>query len=403
MTEIKSIKSYDQSHWNGQTVLVRVDFNVPIFDGTITSNNRILAALPTIQYLYDCGSKVVLMSHLGRPKGQIQEELRLSPVGQRLSELIQLPVLSLKDSIGNNVKDSISSSAERIILLENIRFYKEETSNDMAFAKSLSELADFYVNDAFGAAHRAHASTAGVAQFLPAFAGLLMEREIQALNQLLTQSQSPFTAIIGGAKVSSKLGVLESLLPKVDSLVIGGAMAFTFLASQGYDTGRSLVEKDYLDTAAKLIRLCQENNTQLLLPEDIVLAHSIDDDKVARVQLITHEQSFDDLMGVDIGPRSIEKLTSTLESSKTILWNGPLGVFENPIFSNGTSTVGKIVANQTQKGCLTVVGGGDSVAAVEQMGLSESFSHISTGGGASLEFIEGKVLPGIHALKQGAK
>lgn len=397
---VMSISQIPDQDLTGKRVLMRVDFNVPLKEGLIQNDQRIRAALPSIKYLCDRGARVVLMSHLGRPKGEFKESLRLAPVGQRLSELLAQDVCCLDDCIGEAVLKTVINGTDQIILLENTRFYAEETDNDPQFSKKLAALGDIFVNDAFGTAHRAHASTAGVAAFLPAYAGLLMQKEITALSGLLSNPHPPFVAIIGGAKVSTKLGVLENLLDRVDVLIIGGAMAFTFLAAQGINVGNSLVEPELYPTALDLIALAQKGNTQILLPVDSVMAYDINAAKATSVLRLSKESVPEEgLSGVDIGPESIAKIEAVLKTAQTVLWNGPMGVFENPAFAQGTEAIGRILAQRNSLGCQTVVGGGDSVAAVEKLNLADQFSHVSTGGGASLEFLEGKELPGIAVLK----
>jgi len=384
----------------GQRVLVRVDFNVPLKHGQIQNDQRIRAALPTIQFLLQQGCKVLLLSHLGRPKGQVSDALRLKPVGARLAELLGQSVLCLSDCVGSDVQEAISRAPERVCLLENTRFYAAEEKNEPEFARQLAALGDLYVNDAFGTAHRAHASTAGVAAYLPAYAGLLMQREIKALGALLDAPEKPFVAVIGGAKVSTKLAVLQNLLPRVDSLVIGGAMAYTFLAAQGKDVARSLVEPELFGTALELLQAAEAAQTQVFLPIDTVMAHSVDASEMAAVaKLDKAVPELAELTGVDIGPETIAKIEQILRPARTVLWNGPMGVFENPPFARGTEAVARILAEISLKGCQTVVGGGDSVAAIEKLGLAERFTHVSTGGGASLEFLEGLELPGLAVLK----
>lgn len=404
---VLSIQDIPKEKLYQKRVLVRVDFNVPMHDGQVQSDQRIRAALPTIRFLQEQHATIILMSHLGRPKGQVKEELRLAPVGDYLSKLLETPVISLSETVGEAVQSRIAEAQPgegAIFLLENTRFHAEETQNDAGFAQQLADLADVYVNDAFGAAHRAHASTEGVAKFLPAYAGLLLKREIEALSQLTHHPRHPFVAIIGGAKVSSKLGVLEQLLPKVDVLIIGGAMAYTFLAAQGISVMNSLVEPELYETARQLLVAAEANNTRIVLPEDTVLATAIDADSskvtVMLAQISDNQKdALANLTGVDIGPESIKAIGKAFEGSQTILWNGPMGVFENPAFCQGTEAVARMIAERTADGALSVVGGGDSVAAVEKLDLAESFSHVSTGGGASLEFLEGKTLPGIAALQ----
>lgn len=405
---VLSILDIPKEKLSQKKVLVRVDFNVPMRDGQVQNDQRIRAALPTLRYLQAQEATIILMSHLGRPKGEVKESLRLAPVGEYLSQLLEVPVIALQDTVGDTVKARIAEAQPgdgTIFLLENTRFYAEETQNDAGFAKQMAELADVYVNDAFGAAHRAHASTAGVADYLPAYAGCLLKKEIEALQQLTRSPEHPFAAVIGGAKVSSKLGVLEQLLPKVDVLVVGGAMAYTFLAAQGIPVMNSLVEPELYDTARQLMDAAKQHDTQLILPIDTVLAQSVDAED-ATVTVVLSEVSdeklpdLQDLTGVDIGSLSIDAMGKALENCNTLLWNGPMGVFENPAFCHGTEAVARMIADRTKAGALTVVGGGDSVAAVEKLELADSFSHVSTGGGASLEFLEGKTLPGIAALSQ---
>ncbi|MGV3523545.1 MAG: phosphoglycerate kinase [Candidatus Sericytochromatia bacterium] len=384
----------------GKRVLVRVDFNVPMKDGQIQNDQRIRAALPTLEYLLKQGAQVILMSHLGRPKGQVKESLRLKPIGAHLAELLKRAVLSLPDCVGADTAAAVARANEKVILLENTRFYPEEEANDVNFSRQLAALGDLYVNDAFGTAHRAHASTAGIAAFLPAYAGLLMKREIEALSGLLEAPQKPFAAVIGGAKVSTKLAVLQNLLGKVDLLVIGGAMAYTFLAAQGKDVARSLVEPELYETAQELLRAAEAAGTRVLLPVDTVMAEGPDSRAaVATVTLNGTLSEHAQLSGVDIGPASIAALEAALADVQTALWNGPMGVFENPPFAHGTEAVARLLAARTRAGAFTVVGGGDSVAAVEKLSLQQQFSHVSTGGGASLEFLEGLELPGVAVLK----
>ena len=384
----------------GKRVLVRVDFNVPLKEGKIQNDQRIRAALPTLRCLLEQDAKVILMSHLGRPKAQVKEELRLKPIGDHLATLLNQPVLSLQECVGEQVKQAIEQAPEKVIMLENTRFHAEEEANDSDFARQLAELGDVYVNDAFGTAHRAHASTAGVAAYLPAYAGLLMKAEINALGGLLKSPEHPFAAIIGGAKVSSKLAVLENLLGKVDWLVIGGAMAYSFLAAQGKNVAKSLVEPELYDTARDLLARAQTSGTRVLLPVDTVMATSPDASEIAAtVELDGTDESHANLTGVDIGPQTIAAIREALIDVKTVLWNGPMGVFENPPFATGTEAVARLLAARTDAGATTVVGGGDSVAAVEKLHLQEHFSHVSTGGGASLEFLEGRELPGVAVLR----
>ena len=384
----------------GEKALVRVDFNVPLDENrNITDDTRIRAALPTINYLRENGAKVILVSHMGRPKGQVKEELRLNPVAKRLSELINAPVMKLDDCIGQDVIHHLSSLNDGdVALLENIRFYAEEEKNEPNFAKNLAELADFYVNDAFGAAHRAHASTEGVTKYLsPCVSGFLMEKELNMLGNLLANPERPFVAVIGGSKVSTKIGVLENLLDKVDVLILGGGMTYTFLKAQGYEIGNSIVENDKFDIALSLIKKAQEKNVRLVISKDVVVSDAFSES--ANIQVVSTKQMPQGWEGVDIGPDSREEIAEVLRKAKTILWNGPVGVFEIDKFSGGTKSVAINIADATKHGAVSVLGGGDTVAAVEKVKIPvESYSQISTGGGASLEFIEGKVLPGVAAL-----
>jgi phosphoglycerate kinase len=393
----KSIRDLTEADLAGKRVLVRVDFNVPLEGDRITDDTRIRAALPTIQYLTGKGARVILTSHLGRPKG-VTEDLRLTPVAKRLSELLGAPVAKADDVMGPDAKAKAAALENgQVLLLENVRFHQEEEKNDPGFAKELAGLADLYVNDAFGTAHRAHASTEGVAHLLkPAVAGLLLEKEIAVMGKALADPDRPLVAIIGGSKVSSKLGVLENLVKKVDAIVIGGAMAFTFFKAQGHPTGTSLVEDDQIETAKTIMDLATKMNVTFVLPLDVVIAPRFDAASAAGTVGITEIP--DDQMGLDVGPRTIEAIRKVLGTAKTIIWNGPMGVFENPPFAVGTKAVAEMVAEATRRGATTIVGGGDSVAAVESMNLADQMSHVSTGGGASLEFLEGKELPGVSAL-----
>lgn len=388
----KSVKDIDV---RGKKVIVRVDFNVPLSEeGQITDDTRIRAALPTIQLLIEREARVVLMSHLGRPKGKVVEKYRMTPVAEKLGALLGREIIYSRDCIGREPEEKISSMKPGdVILLENLRFHGEEEKNDPGFAKSLAGLADIYVNDAFGTAHRAHASTAGIARYLPAVAGLLMEKEISALSRALENPQKPFAAIIGGAKVSDKIGVIKNLIGKVDVLMIGGGMANTFLAAQGKKMGKSLVEEDKLDLARELMDQANAGQVQFMLPEDLVVAEEYAAD--ARHQVVGADQMPEGWMALDIGPKTIEKLAAVIKEVKTIVWNGPVGVFEMDAFAKGTREIAAAVAASP---ALSIVGGGDSVAAVHKMGVSEKISHISTGGGASLEFLEGKELPGVAVL-----
>jgi phosphoglycerate kinase len=381
----------------GKRVFVRCDFNVPLQDGKITDDSRIVAALPTIKALLAQGAIVILASHLGRPDGKVQDSMRLRPVAERLSQLLKIPVPVTGDALGVGTEDAIKRlKPGECILLENLRFHAEEEKNDPEFAKTLASYADVYVNDAFGTAHRAHASTEGIAHILPAYAGLLMEKEIEFLGKLMENPERPFAAIIGGAKVSGKIKVLRNLVDKVDILVIGGGMANTFMLAQGKAVGKSLVEPDRVEDAKAIMESGAKHGTKIILPIDVVVAKEV-----------TQGSEYKTLPGdkvpaswniVDVGKLSIEAMRKALEPAKTVFWNGPLGVFEIPAFAVGTKEIARFLAGRAQAGATVVVGGGDSVAAVEQQGLADKMTHISTGGGASLEFMEGKELPGVAIL-----
>lgn len=380
----------------GKKIIVRVDFNVPLDkQGKITNDTRIKAALPTISFLKDRGAIIILMSHLGRPKGKVNEEFRLLPVADKLQELIGQKILYAKDCIGEEPQKLIEGMQPGdILLLENLRFYGEEEKNDPAFAQKLASLADIYVNDAFGTAHRAHASTAGIAQYLPAVAGLLMQNEIGIMGKALENPERPLAAILGGAKVSDKIGVIENLIGKVDVLITGGGMANTFLAAQGKDMQKSLVESDKLDLAKSLIQKAQDKGVEFLLPQDLVVAEAFAAD--ARHQIVPADQIPEGWMALDIGPESVAAFSKAIGDSRTIIWNGPMGVFEMAPFAKGTNEIAKAV---TEAQAVSIVGGGDSIAAVQNTGLANKITHISTGGGATLEFLEGKELPGVAALQ----
>ncbi|MGY2711120.1 phosphoglycerate kinase [Thermostichus sp. MS-CIW-28] len=395
---------------NGKRVLVRADFNVPLDpQGNITDDTRIRASLPTIQALTQAGAKVILTSHLGRPvkkdkeTGAVKvarEGNSLAPVATRLSQLLGQPVAFAPDCIGPEAEAVVNRLENgQVALLENVRFYPEEEDNDPEFARKLASLADLFVNDAFGSAHRAHASTAGVTAYLqPAVAGYLVEKELQFLSGAIENPRRPLAAIIGGSKVSTKIGVIERLLEKVDKLLLGGGMIFTFYQAQGIQTGKSLVETDKLDLARSLMEKAKERGVELLLPVDVVVADRFDKD--AQAQTVSIHAIPEDWMGLDIGPESIKAFQAALQGCQTVVWNGPMGVFEFDRFALGTEAIARALADLTQAGATTIIGGGDSVAAVEKVGLADKMTHISTGGGASLELLEGKVLPGIAALTE---
>jgi phosphoglycerate kinase len=381
----------------GKRVFIRSDLNVPIEDGKITDDTRIRASLPTLVYLLENGASVVLASHLGRPKGKVNDALRLKPVADRLGQLLGRPVRMTGDALGPGVMTAVDKLRPGdLLLLENLRFHAEEEANDPDFAKALADMADIYVNDAFGSAHRAHASTEGIAHHLPAVAGLLMEREVSALSRLMEKPAKPFHTVIGGAKVSGKLEVLESLLSRCQAVLVGGGMANTFLAAKGHALGKSLVETEQLDNAQRIMEEARRKRVRFMLPTDALIAgqvHPRSQRQVVPVGEVPKDWSI-----VDIGPDTIAAYTDHLDKAKTIFWNGPMGIFEIAPFAEGTNAMARYVAGRTAKGVVTVVGGGDSVAAVEQLGLIDQMSHVSTGGGASLEFVEGKTLPGVAAL-----
>jgi len=385
----KTIRDVDVK---GKRVLVRVDFNVPLTKGQVADDTRIRAALPTLQYLLDQGALVILCSHLGRPKGQVADEFKMDPVAAHLAEILGRPVSKLDDCVGPDVEAAIDAGKPGdLFLLENTRFHPEETDNDPAFAQKLAALGDIYVNDAFGSAHRAHASTEGVTHYLPAVSGFLMEKELEFLGKALAAPARPFIAILGGAKISDKIGVIENLLDQVDGLLIGGGMANTFLKAEGYDVADSLVEDNSLDTARTLM---ERAHSKLVLPVDVTVADRFDADAFSQVVSVAAVPPGWRIL--DIGPRTLELFRERLDGARTVVWNGPMGVFEFPKFAVGTEAVARILASLTD--ATTIIGGGDSAAAVERAGLADEMSHISTGGGASLEFLEGKTLPGVAAL-----
>lgn len=375
-------------------VIVRVDFNVPLDKSlNITDDRRIREALPTIEHLLKNGAaKVILMSHLGRPDAQVVESLRLRPIGKRLEELLKENVLNLDDCIGDGIKQKIASAKERVILLENLRFHKEEEKNDPAFAKELASLADIYVNDAFGTAHRAHASTAGITKYLPSVAGFLLEKEINYLGKAVSHPQKPFVVILGGAKVSDKIVLIENLLLKADAIIIGGGMAYTFLKAQGQAIGHSKLEKDKIDVAKAILEKAKSRGVTIALPVDHVVTTAID----VTAGLKTVKEIPDGYLAVDIGPETRNNFKKILSRSKTVVWNGPLGIFETDAFAQGTKDVAQYIAQL--KGVTSIIGGGDTAAAISKFKLESGMTHISTGGGASLEYLEGKILPGIAAL-----
>jgi phosphoglycerate kinase len=393
----KSVRDLTAADLKGKRVLVRCDLNVPLDGKTITDDTRIRASLPTIQYLIDNGAKVLLSSHLGRPKDGPEDKFSLAPVAERLSKLLEKPVVMAPDCIGDVAAVVDKMANGDVTLLENVRFYKEETKNDPEFAKKLAANADLFVNDAFGTAHRAHGSTAGVTAYLkPSVAGFLLEKELEYLDGAVSNPQRPFAAIVGGSKVSSKIGVIESLLGKVDKLFIGGGMVFTFLKARGLSVGSSLVEDDKLELAKDLERIAKEKGVKLILPSEVVVADKFAPD--ANTKIVSCDAIPDGWMGLDSGPKATAEAQKELADCKCVIWNGPMGVFEFDAFSKGTFAIAEALADLTSTGCVTIIGGGDSVAAVEKAGLASRMSHISTGGGASLELLEGLPLPGVVAL-----
>ena len=395
----KSVGDLTKADLEGKKVFVRADLNVPL-DGDlkISDDTRVRAAIPTLKYLVENGAKVLLTSHLGRPKSGPEDKFRLSPVVPRLSELLDIEVKKVDDCIGADVEKAVADLGNgEVLVLDNVRFYSEETANDAGFAEKLAANADLYVNDAFGTAHRAHASTEGVTKFLsPAVAGFCMQKELDYLDGAVANPERPFAAIVGGSKVSSKIGVIESLLAKCDKLFLGGGMIFTFYQAQGLSTGSSLVEEDKIELAKELMAKAEEMGVEIVLPTDVVVADAFDAN--ANTQTVSVKEIPEGWMGLDIGPDSLKAFQSKLSECKSVIWNGPMGVFEFDKFAAGTNGIATTLAEIGGKGCCTIIGGGDSVAAVEKAGLAEKMSHISTGGGASLELLEGKVLPGVAAL-----
>lgn len=387
-------KSIEDVEVRGKRVFCRVDFNVPMENGKITDDTRIRAALPTIEYLMQHGAKVILASHLGRPKGKVVEEMRLTPIAACLSEYLGKPVVKADAAIGDEVLAQVNQLQEgEVLLLENVRFYAGEEKNDPELARAFADLADIYVNDAFGAAHRAHASTAGIAEHLPAVSGFLMKKELETLGLALNNPQRPFTAIIGGSKVRDKIGVIENLLNKVDNLIVGGGLANTFIYAKGYGVGKSLLEEDKVELAKEMIRAAEEKGVRLYMPIDAVVASEFS--PTAEATVVDIDSIPEDKMALDIGPKTSELFADVVKSSQLVVWNGPMGVFEFDAFAQGTNAVARAVASAE---AITIVGGGDSVAAIEKAGLASEVYHISTGGGASLELLEGKILPGVAAL-----
>ena len=391
----KTIRDIDVK---GKKIIARCDFNVPMQEGKITDDNRIVAAMPTIEYLKEQGAKIILMSHMGRPKGKPNMEYTLAPVAERLSQLLgqEVKFISSPTVVDEDVKAAAAALQDgEVMLLENVRFRKEETDNEPGFAKELASLGEIFVQEAFGTAHRAHASTAGVADYLPAISGFLIEKEVKFLGNAVETPERPFVAIMGGAKVGDKIPVIENLLKKVDSLIIGGGMAYTFYKAMGYEIGTSILDADNIELAKELLTKAEEAGVKMLLPVDVVCGKEFAND--TEIKVTDRENMPADMMGLDIGPKTVELYKETLLAAKTVVWNGPMGVFEMPSFAKGTKAVAEILA---ESDAVTIIGGGDSAAAVEQFGLADQMSHISTGGGASLEFLEGKVLPGIAVIEE---
>ena len=391
--QLNTIKEADLK---GKRVVIRVDFNVPLKNGVVTDNTRIKAALPTVKYILEQGASLVVMSHFGRPKGQKNPDFSMAPIAKEFEALLGKPVKLAPDVIGDEVEAEVKAlKPGEVLLLENVRFYKEEEANDPEFAKKLASYGDIYCNDAFGTAHRAHASTEGVSHYLPSYAGFLIEKEVKFMAPLLENPDKPFVAIIGGSKVSSKITVLESLVKTCDTIVIGGGMAYTFLNVLGHKIGKSLFEPDYVETAKAFLDKAAEKGVKVILPVDNVCAKEFSE--TAEPILVNSDNISDDLMGMDIGPKTVKLIVDAIKDAKSVVWNGPMGVFEFDAFAKGTEEVAKALADSN---ATTVVGGGDSVAAINKFHLADKISHVSTGGGASLEFLEGKVLPGIKALEK---
>lgn len=390
-----SIRSVEQADVAGKRVLCRVDFNVPLSEGKVTDDLRIRSALPTIEYLIAHGARVILMSHLGRPEGVgYEEKFSLKPVAAHLSEILGMPVAFATDTIGASARETVANLADGdVCLLENVRFDKREKKNDPEFVRDLAALGEVFVNDAFGAAHRAHASTAGLADLLPSYAGFLMKKEVETLKGMLDEPEHPFVAILGGSKVSDKIGVIESLMNKADTIVVGGGMCFTFLLAQGKTIGTSLKEDELVETAAKLLEEAKAKNVKLLLPVDVVVADKFAAD--ANTAVVSVDEIPENMMGLDIGPESVKLYAAAVAQAKTVFWNGPMGVFEMPAFEAGTKGVAQAVADAEGQ---TIIGGGDSAAAINQFHMADQMDFISTGGGASMELVEGKVLPGVAPM-----
>jgi phosphoglycerate kinase len=389
----------DDIDLKGKRALVRVDFNVPIEGGKVADDTRLVASIPTIQKLISAGAKIILMSHLGRPKGGPDPKYSLRPVAERLSMLLGMQVKFAEDCIGVAASEAVNKLRDgEILLLENLRFHPQEEKNDPGFAKELASLGEIYINDAFGTAHRAHASTEGVTHYIqPAVAGYLMKKELDYLGMALEDPVRPFVAILGGAKISGKIDVISNLLDKVDALLIGGGMAFTFFKAKGLNVGKSLLEEDKISEASNIMLLADSRKSDLVLPVDIVVTADLNDTSAA-IEIVGAAGIKGEMIGVDIGPRTIDAFLAQISSAGTVIWNGPMGVFENPRFASGTFAIARGMADATDRGCITIVGGGDSASAVAKAGLSDKMSHVSTGGGASLEFLEGKKLPGVAAL-----